>query len=169
VAEGERKLQAGKPTGKTRGKYSQRKARHTVRKRLAIELRLKGYGYEAIGRQLRCSLAQAYRLVAEALRDSRDAAAESGRELRELENRRLDQWLAHIVEALGPDPTLTELLAAVDRVVKIGDRRAKLEGLDKQIDQSAAFEGLAALFKAAAERAADLDTETGSDDPPDAG
>ncbi|MBK5937161.1 helix-turn-helix domain-containing protein [Halorhodospira halophila] len=95
------------------------------RKAQALELRQSGMTYAAIGGELGISNAQAYRLVSAALREIREQAREEAEQLRDLEAARLDQ-LQHALwdKALGGD------LRAIDRLLRISERRAKLLGLD---------------------------------------
>ena len=91
----------------------------------ALELRKTGLSYRAIGDALGVSHGQAYNDVMRALRQlakKQDGIAE---ELRILEDQRLDDMLA---------PMMTQAKrgnqGAVDRVLRIMDRRARLWGLD---------------------------------------
>jgi hypothetical protein len=101
------------------------------KQRQALELRKGGAGYEQIARQLGYkSVASAYDAVRSGLKRTLREPAE---EVRALELARLDrllmgQWKAAAGNAETPgDP------AAVDRVLKIMVRRAKLLGLDAPV------------------------------------
>lgn len=55
---------------------------------------------------------------------------EKAEEMRELEIRRLDRFLVSICRAIETMPNLSDQLAAMDRGLKIMERRAKMCGLD---------------------------------------
>ncbi|MCG5549170.1 helix-turn-helix domain-containing protein [Halorhodospira halochloris] len=119
----ERPTEKGKAMGTSntaaaRLKSAERKAR-------ALELRQTGMTYADIGRELGISNAQAHRLVSGALQEIRKRASEEAEQLRTLELSRLDQ-LHHALweSALGGE------LRAIDRLLRIMERRAKLLGLD---------------------------------------
>jgi hypothetical protein len=96
--------------------------RQRERRRLALSLRLAGATYEAIGRQLGCSGPGALHLVTRAVRDvGRDPAEQ----LLKLELDRLDRLHRTVwTRALNGD------VEALDRVLRLMARRAKLLGLD---------------------------------------
>lgn len=102
-----------------------RAAKGLEHRRQALELRRMGLGYEAIGAQLGLGKSQAHRLVQAALADCREQVTAHADELRSEELSRLDGML----QGLWPRARKGEA-AAVDRVLKIGERRAKLLGLD---------------------------------------
>jgi len=102
-----------------------RAAKGLEHQRQALELRRMGLGYEAIGAQLGLGKSQAHRLVQAALADCREQVTAHADELRSEELSRLDGML----QGLWPRARKGEA-AAVDRVLKIGERRAKLLGLD---------------------------------------
>ena len=98
------------------------------RQQQAVELRRSGRSYREIARQVGIGVASAHRLVAGAMADVRSAVAEDIVELRALELSRLDG----LTVALWPKARRGEL-PAVDRVLKIMERRAKLLGLDAPV------------------------------------
>jgi hypothetical protein len=102
-----------------------RAARGLEHQRQALELRRAGLGYEAIGAQLGIGKSQAHRLVQRGLAECRAQVTANADELRSEELSRLDGML----QGLWPRARKGEA-AAVDRVLKIGERRAKLLGLD---------------------------------------
>ncbi|MBW4575689.1 MAG: hypothetical protein KME08_10440 [Aphanothece sp. CMT-3BRIN-NPC111] len=102
----------------------------TLRRVTAIELRMTGMSYAAIARQLNISLAQAYRDCAESLRLLSEQELGLIKQLRQLESERLDQALASIYPQV-----LKGSLSAIDRLIKISERRSKLFGLDAPIVQ----------------------------------
>ena len=102
---------------------SERRLRGTAKKRRALELKITGLTYRQIADELDYrSPASAHAAVMRALRET---LAEPAEELRQLEVGRLDALL----EAVWAD-AMTGKLPAVDRVLRIGERRAKLLGLD---------------------------------------
>lgn len=107
------------------GKSSPVKARKVENQARALELRRAGLGFEAIGAQLGIKKSQAHRLVVSGLAEARAQVAASADELRSEELSRLDGMLM----GLWPRARKGEV-AAVDRVLKISERRAKLLGLD---------------------------------------
>ena len=102
-----------------------RAARGLEHQRQALELRRAGLGYEAIGAQLGLGKSQAHRLVKRALEEARAQVTANADELRSEELSRLDGML----QGLWPRARKGEV-SAVDRVLKIAERRAKLLGLD---------------------------------------
>jgi hypothetical protein len=106
-------------------KTSAAKARTLERQTRALELRRAGLGYEAIAAQIGIGKSQAHRLVVAGLAESKAQIAASADDLRSEEISRLDGMLL----GLWPRARKGEV-AAVDRVLKIAERRAKLLGLD---------------------------------------
>lgn len=106
-------------------KTSAAKTRTLEHQAKALELRRAGLGYEAIAAQIGLGKSQAHRLVVAGLADARAQIAASADELRSEELSRLDGML------LGLWPQARKgTLPAVDRVLKIMERRARLLGLD---------------------------------------
>lgn len=98
----------------------------------ALELRRMGKGYVEIAAALGIGKSQAHRLVQAGLEDARAQVASDATELRAEEVSRLDAMLA----GLWPEARKGSY-AAIDRVLKIMERRAKLLGLDAPIKHSA--------------------------------
>lgn len=110
-------------TGQGTGNNLTQRLRAHERRMAAVELRKAGYTYDAIASAVGyTNRGTAYRAIKAAL----DAAQrEAGTELLELELQRLDDMLLGcFARARGGD------LFAIDRVVRIAERRAKLLGLD---------------------------------------
>lgn len=121
------------------------RARISERRNKAIDLKLTGLSYRQIADRLDISHTQARRDVEERLKEDAQKRPQT-QQLRQLENHRLDilhqSWWPRALERLeideqtgareghDPDP------AALDRVLRIMERRAKLNGLDMptQID-----------------------------------
>jgi hypothetical protein len=121
-----------------------RAARGLEHQRQALELRRAGLGYEAIGAQLGLKKSQAHRLVQAGLAECRAQVNANADELRSEELSRLDGML----QGLWPRARKGEA-AAVDRVLKIGERRAKLLGLDAPEKRELTGKGGAPLVPAA--------------------
>lgn len=97
----------------------------TERRRQAIDLRRSGLTYEAIGERMGITRQAANELVRNAMRDFRTDTAEAVEEHRQLELARLER----IVEIMWPQ--VEEGRGdAVDRVLKVAQRKAALLGLD---------------------------------------
>jgi hypothetical protein len=97
-----------------------------LRQAAAVELRKAGKGYQAIASHLGYKgPSGAYKAVSSALKK---ILAEPVDELRTLEEQRLDTMLSAIWPAV-----LKGDLGAVDRGLRIMERRAKLDGLDAPI------------------------------------
>jgi len=101
-------------------------ARAAIRRVKALDLRLAGAGYRAIGKELKVSHVQAFRDVDASLKEIGDLQAEKAERLREIELARLDRATLAIWNRVrsGDD-------AAIRSMCAIMDRRAKLCGLDK--------------------------------------
>lgn len=93
----------------------------------AIRLRRDGHTYEVISARLGYgNKSNAARAVKRRLAEVREQCAEDVAELRQMEEIRLDVALA----AVMPQVRKGELFA-IDRMLRIGERRAALEGLDQ--------------------------------------
>jgi DNA-binding Lrp family transcriptional regulator len=98
---------------------------HTERRRQAVDLRRAGLTFEAIGAEMGITSASAFELVKKALEDFRTDTAEAVEDHRRLELARLER----IVEIMWPQ--VEEGRGdAVDRVLKVAQRKAALLGLD---------------------------------------
>jgi len=95
------------------------------RRNLAIKLRRQGLTYEAIGAKLNVNASRAYKIVSDALKLIRVDTNETGEEIKTLELQRLDKFLE-----VANKQAETGSLQAIDRCVRIMERRAKLLGLD---------------------------------------
>lgn len=109
----------------TQSKTAPARALSLQRQAQALELRRMGKGFAEIAAALGIGKSQAHRLVVAGMEDARQQIAASADDLRVEEVSRLDGMLA------GLWPTARKGgVAAVDRVLKIMERRAKLLGLD---------------------------------------
>lgn len=103
------------------GNQTKRVNAHEDRLR-ALELRQQGLSYRAIGAEIGKSSSQAHKYVARALQET---TAEAVDDLRRLEGERLDKLQNSLwQEAISGNH------GAVDRVLRVMERRAKLLGLD---------------------------------------
>ena len=109
----------------TESKTSPRKMRAKEREVEALNLRKSGATYDQIGKALGITTQGAYRAIIRSLNRLNEQNRESADELRRLEVERLDRMLAAIWGQV-----LNGNQGAVDRAIKIGERRAKLLGLD---------------------------------------
>ena len=95
------------------------------RERQALELRMAGKGYQAIGDALGITAPGAADAVRRAIAKLEAETAEKAEEVRRLELDRLDAMLEGLWEkAQDGDPQ------AIDRVLRIQERRAKYLGID---------------------------------------
>ena len=98
---------------------------NTERRRQAVDLRRRGLTFEAIGKEMGISPQAAHQLVTLSLRDFRTDTAEAVEDHRRLELARLER----IVEIMWPQ--VEEGRGdAVDRVLRVAQRKAALLGLD---------------------------------------
>lgn len=104
------------------------KARSLDLQTKALELRRMGLGYVAIGERLGLKKSQAHRLVVAGLAEARAQISASADELRSEEISRLDGML----QGVWPRARKGQV-TAIDRVLKISERRAKLLGLEAPV------------------------------------
>lgn len=95
------------------------------RRRRALELRMAGSSFADIGAALEISKQAAHQLVTAALRDIEAKTVETTDELRRLELERLDKMLIKVWQQVAQGN-----LGAVDRALRIMERRSRLLGLD---------------------------------------
>lgn len=98
------------------------------RQQQAVELRRSGRSYREIAHANGIGVTTAHRLISGAMAEARSAVAEDVVELRALELSRLDGLMV----ALWPKARQGDL-GAVDRVLRIMERRARLLGLDAPV------------------------------------
>lgn len=106
-------------------KASKRKIEAVEHEAKALELRLEGKSFRAIGEALDLSHEGARQACLRGLRRLADESRGIAAELRALEDERLTAMLA----AVWPKAKAGDL-DAIDRVLRLGARRAKLWGLD---------------------------------------
>lgn len=124
--------QARKPSAKReRGTHNERNARSVIklqRQQAALELRRSGLSYSEIAHRIGIGKTTAHRLIEDAIREASATINDEAREMKALELSRLDGMLA----GLWTDARRGNV-QAVDRVLKIMERRAKLLGLDAPV------------------------------------
>jgi len=91
----------------------------------ALELRMAGFSYPEIAGRLGISTGTAYNYVSGTLAKTKQEAAETAEQIRTLEVSRLDKMLA----VLAPMAEQGDM-QAIDRILKIQERRAAYLGLD---------------------------------------
>lgn len=91
----------------------------------SLQLRKAGFTYQEIADQLGMTKGNAHKLVASAMQEWKDASGEVADELRALEAARLD----HATRAIWTQ-VINGNHGAIDRMLRIMDRRARLLGLD---------------------------------------
>jgi len=110
---------------------SQRILKGREREAAAVKLRMGGATYEEIGASMGITAMAAYKAVKRALARVITKTNEDASELRTLELQRLDKLLLALWgRAVKGDD------AAVDRVLRVMERRAKLRGLDAPVQVS---------------------------------
>jgi predicted transcriptional regulator len=106
-------------------KSSVRRIRTTEKTLKALELRKRGMNYTQIGEKLGCARSTACRYVLSELENLADKCREEAAQVRDLELQRLDAlYLVAYAEVEGGN------VPAIDRCLRIMERRAKLLGLD---------------------------------------
>jgi DNA-binding CsgD family transcriptional regulator len=103
----------------------------------ALELRKAGYSYKEIGAQLGISRVAAFQSVMRVLAAYEDDIKEQVPRVRQLELQRLDSMLTKLQPRINQGDD-----RAINSALKIGERRAKLMGLDAplEIDHSGTIE-----------------------------
>ena len=91
-----------------------------------LELRSAGLSFREIARELKVAPATAYKAVARGLAAVNAGCREQAQELRALEALRLDQLQAALWERATDGD-----VRAIDRILRIMERRARLLGLDE--------------------------------------
>lgn len=117
------------------------------RKKTAVELRKLGFSYQKIADKIGVSRQAAHKMVLKALQELNQETAEGAEEVRRLELERLDEWHLRVAQEM----TAGRALPAIDRGLRIMERRAKLVGLEPppEVDAAtAATRELHQIFKA---------------------
>jgi len=129
------------------GKNSGEMLDHEENRQKCIDLRRDGKTYAQIGQEMGFTAQRAHAIITKELARIRSERQQSNEDVRDIEIERIDKLMGVCMERADPpetkDPELLELQAenrmkAIDRAVKLMDRRAKLLGLDapKRIDTS---------------------------------
>lgn len=109
----------------TQQKTSPRKISAAEKRKQALELRKAGFTFQQIGDQLGVTRGMAFRYVKDTLDEINEKQIEEAKQIRTLEVERLDRlWVVSYQQAKNGN------LGAVDRCIKIMERRSKLLGLD---------------------------------------
>lgn len=103
---------------------------------IAFQLRLRGLSYREIGRQLGVTEQRVHQIIQKELKILTERLNSNVEELRTIEDERLNVML----RALMPKAVRGEE-AAIDRVLRIMDRRAKFYGLDTPVKQQIELDG----------------------------
>lgn len=118
-----------KMTGKQGGAHSKtapERVHAAENRKKAVELRVQGASFAAIGRALGVSAMMAHKYITKELKELAIDTRESTDQLRQMELLRLDRMEL----ALWDQAINDKEYGAVDRVLRIMERRAKLMGLD---------------------------------------
>jgi len=107
-------------------KTSARRIQAAERQAKAVQMRMEGANYEAIGREIGTTAMGAHKAVTKWLDTVRNQTAETAAQMLTVELARLDE----LQSSLWQDAKAGKL-PVIDRVLAISDRRAKLLGLDK--------------------------------------
>lgn len=106
------------------------------RREQALELRKQGYSYREIGTRIGVSGPSVHRIVTTALQEIGLKCASSAEENRQLElekldrlERQLNEQIAGTADALLP-PRMVDIHKAMELLLKVASRRARLLGLD---------------------------------------
>jgi predicted DNA-binding protein (UPF0251 family) len=106
-------------------KTGPRKVRSAQRRAEVMRLREEGHKFPEIGRRLGISHVAAWKHCQRGLEEAAKQLTESAETIRAIELNRLDRALVKVFRKVDQGD-----LAAVDRLIKIQERRAKLLGLD---------------------------------------
>lgn len=115
------------PPGNSRKRSKTKKATLVAeeKRQKAIDLRRKGYSYREIAAEIGATHGYCYKLVSQALKRIREETNEIAEDARQLELDRLDKLWMHAYQAVEAGD-----IGAIDKAVKVMDRRSKLLGLD---------------------------------------
>lgn len=99
----------------------------TLRKQMAVEMRLAGYTLEKIGQELGgLDRSRVHHLIDSVIREKREEISSQAEDLRALDIARIDR----MIQGVWPKATTGNDYPAIDRVLRLMERRAKLLGLD---------------------------------------
>lgn len=103
----------------------------------AVSMRRAGMTFDAIARELDVSQSVVWMAVDRWMKRTREEVKEAANDVREMELARLDKATELIMSAIEDGE-----LQAVDRLVKVIDRRSKLLGLDAPTQIQATLDGV---------------------------
>lgn len=117
-------------------KTSKRALNAAERRRMAMNLRLAGKSFQAIGDHLGISRQRAHRLIADELARLVEETQDDAAAYRQLHVERIEAMLAAAWPLIlgrddGKAVGATTRLSAIEKAVRLLDRQAKLLGLDK--------------------------------------
>lgn len=121
---------AGKPSHR---KYKAKTLEQKVKVVDAVQMRIQGYSYQDIRDQLGFTTTDEVRVAID--RILADYAVEATEELRVIEAARLDHYLVMLEELIDSGH-----VQAIDKAIKVQERRARLMGLDKPVQINATGE-----------------------------
>ena len=101
----------------------------------ALELRSMGWTFRAIAEAIGVDVKTAFRDVTDALADHRESYAETAADVRTVELARLDRLWRRAEDLLESDDD--DGAKAIGAALRIMERRARLLGLDAQVEQVA--------------------------------
>jgi len=107
------------------GKQSANKVNQYYRKALALSMRKQGYYYTNIAERLGITEGRAYQMVTEEMNRLKNERHESAESMRILHLHQMDD----MINTLWPE-VIKGKTAAMDRILKIQERQAKLLGMD---------------------------------------
>lgn len=113
-----------------------------LRRQQMFQLRCAGASFEQIGRQFGVSSTVAFKLVQRVLSDIKETEKQDLAEMRAVENERIDLAARSIAGKVREGS-----LGAIDRWIKLLERRAKLNGLDAAVKQEVTGADGAPLYK----------------------
>jgi hypothetical protein len=136
----------------------------TAQRRVAaMELRVSGAKFKDIGRTLGVSEQMAARYVQKELERLQAVTTQAAEEIRSMELARLDHYLFTLQPKIDAGD-----VGAIDRAIRIGERRARLTGCDLQIpipgaNKTAAYLVLPPPARSVEEWLKTINQETGQD------
>lgn len=115
----------GNTKARTRSKTKKASLIAEEKRQRAIDLRREGYSYREIAAKIGASPGYCYKLVSQALKRIREETDEIAEDARQIEKDRLDKLWMYAFQAVQAGD-----VGAIDKAVKVMDRRCRLLGLD---------------------------------------
>lgn len=114
-----------------RARHKPGKAEELTERQIRVwELTIAGLSRRKVARELGISTTTTQDDYNRASEFYRELSEETANSLRTVENERLDAALEEATRILADDPEPETKLKAIDRIIRLGERRAKLNGLD---------------------------------------